>query len=101
MVSKMACLTTCGHQLCSMVRDMSMEVRVEAFVALGKTQTVSLKNLLQSLSKKVLGSMKEKRSVCQSTGPIELSASSVAGALVHGFEDEYYEVNLWTSFVRE
>ncbi|KAF8006060.1 hypothetical protein BT93_K0375 [Corymbia citriodora subsp. variegata] len=79
-------------QLCSMVRDMSMEVRVEAFVALGKTETVSLKNLLQSLSKKVLGSMKENRSVCQSTGPVELSASSVAGALVHGFEDEYYEV---------
>lgn len=79
-------------QLCSMVRDMSMEVRVEAFDALGKTQTVSLKNLLQSLSKKVLGSMKENRSVGQSTGPVELSASSVAGALVHGFEDEYYEV---------
>lgn len=83
---------SCGHQLCSMVRDMSTEVRIEVFDALGKTETVSLTNLLQSLSKKVLGSMKENRSLSQSTGPNELSSSSVAGALVHGFEDEFYEV---------
>ncbi|XP_038702284.1 protein SIEL isoform X2 [Tripterygium wilfordii] len=41
-------------QLCSMVRDMSMEVRVEAFKALGRIGIVSDDLLLQTLSKKEL-----------------------------------------------
>ncbi|KAJ0089195.1 hypothetical protein Patl1_31443 [Pistacia atlantica] len=53
--------------LSSMARDMSMEVRVEAFDALGKVAVVSEDILLQR-------------------------SSGAAGAFVHGLEDEFYEV---------
>ncbi|KAL5740300.1 hypothetical protein ACOSQ2_029480 [Xanthoceras sorbifolium] len=80
-------------QLCSMVRDMSMEVRVEAFDALGKIGLVSEDILLQTLSKKVLGVIKEKKSRSQCTEEcFEISASAAAGAFLHGLEDEFYEV---------
>ncbi|KAJ4964181.1 hypothetical protein NE237_024120 [Protea cynaroides] len=80
-------------QLCSMVRDMSMEVRNEAFVALGKVRLVAEDLLLQSLSKKVLGITKEKKIVGQSsTKEYELPVSGAAGVFVHGLEDEFYKV---------
>ncbi|KAG7965208.1 hypothetical protein I3843_09G212000 [Carya illinoinensis] len=80
-------------KLCSMGRDMSMEVRVEAFDALGKIEIVSVDILLQTLSKRVLGTTKEMGSFGQCpAAEVERSASSVAGVLVHGLEDEFYEV---------
>lgn len=75
-----------------MARDMSVEVRIEAFNALEKMEVVSSDLLLQSLSKRVLNVMKENKAFGQSTGQIKHSASNVAGALVHGLEDEFYEV---------
>ncbi|VVA14332.1 PREDICTED: integrator complex subunit 4 [Prunus dulcis] len=80
-------------KLCSTVRDMSMEVRVEAFCALGKIEMVSEEILLQTLSKKVLVTMKGKKSLAQcSDEQLETSGSSVAGAFMHGLEDEFHEV---------
>ncbi|KAI3966474.1 hypothetical protein MKW92_034964 [Papaver armeniacum] len=80
-------------QLCSMVRDMSMEVRNEAFVSLGKMKMVSEDILLQTLSKKVLGNLKERKFPGKSnTKILDLPASNAAGAFVHGLEDEFYEV---------
>ncbi|KAI3967639.1 hypothetical protein MKW92_040372 [Papaver armeniacum] len=80
-------------QLCSMVRDMSMEVWNEAFVSLGKMKMVSEDILLQTLSKKVLGNLKERKFPGKSnTKILDLPASNAAGAFVHGLEDEFYEV---------
>ncbi|XP_062002524.1 protein SIEL [Rosa rugosa] len=80
-------------KICSMVRDMSMEVRIEAFYALGKIGMVSEDILLQTLSKKVLVATKEKKSLAQcSDEQLEVSGSSVAGAFMHGLEDEFHEV---------
>ncbi|KAI3839356.1 hypothetical protein MKX03_005872 [Papaver bracteatum] len=82
-------------QLCSMVRDMSMEVRNEAFISLGKVKKVSEDILLQTLSKKVLGNLKERNFPGKSsnmTKNLDLPASNAAGAFVHGLEDEFYEV---------
>eukprot|EP00257_Ricinus_communis_P027044 XP_025014458.1 protein SIEL isoform X4 [Ricinus communis] len=76
-------------QLCSMVRDMSMGVRVGAFSALGKIQIVSEDILLQTLSKKVLPIIKEKKS--QIAERFQSLAASAAGAFMHGLEDEFYE----------
>jgi integrator complex subunit 4 len=81
-----------------MGRDMSMEVRVEAFDALGKIQMVSEHILLQTLSKRVLGITKEMRSLGQCPAEqFEILASSMAGVLVHGLEDEFYEVTFVAS----
>ncbi|XLU54139.1 hypothetical protein S245_048787, partial [Arachis hypogaea] len=72
--------------LCSVVRDMNMKVRVEVFNGLGKMEIVSKELLMQSLSKRVLV-------LDQSpTEQFVLLASNVAGALVHGVEDEFFEV---------
>ncbi|KAI3865321.1 hypothetical protein MKX03_037299 [Papaver bracteatum] len=80
-------------QLCSMVRDMSMEVRNEAFFSLGKMKMVSEDILLQTLSKKVLGNLKERKFPGKKNAKIlDLPASNTAGAFVHGLEDEFYEV---------
>ncbi|XP_065871772.1 protein SIEL isoform X1 [Euphorbia lathyris] len=80
-------------QLCSMVRDMSLMVRVEAFNSLGKIKMVSEDILLQTLSKKVLSIMKEKKPYhLHIAKRVEILASNAAGAFVHGLEDEYYEV---------
>ncbi|KAI3682823.1 hypothetical protein L1987_83111 [Smallanthus sonchifolius] len=76
-------------QLCSMVRDMSMNVRVEAFNALGKAETASQYLLMQTLSKRVL---EENKISGQLSGKhFRLQALSVAGAFLHGLEDEFYE----------
>lgn len=64
-------------QLCSIVRDMSVKVRLQVFDAIGKITMASENILLQTLSKKVL---------------IKTQTSDVAGAFVHGMEDEFYEV---------
>lgn len=70
-----------------------MKVRVEAFNCLGKIEILSEDFLLQSLSKRVLGNGKKKETLGQSTSEqFMMLATSVAGALVHGLEDEFFEV---------
>lgn len=94
-------------RLCSMVRDMSMEVRVAAFDALGKIGVVSEDILLQTLSKRVLGITKEKKPLGQCSAKrkslgqyipkhFDIQACVAAGAFVHGLEDEFYEVR-WSA----
>ncbi|KAK3032868.1 hypothetical protein RJ639_037045, partial [Escallonia herrerae] len=79
--------------ICSMVRDMSVEVRVESFYALGKIRMVSEDILLQTLSKKVLPINKEKRFPGQFTAKqFGIPASAFSGAFIHGLEDEFHEV---------
>ncbi|KAI4356079.1 hypothetical protein L6164_000129 [Bauhinia variegata] len=81
------------HSLCSMARDMSMKVRVEAFDALGKIEIVSEEFLLQSLSKRIIGLAKQKEFLDQiPSEQFPMLATSIAGALVHGLEDEFFEV---------
>lgn len=80
-------------QLCWMARDMSLKVRLEAFIALGKVRLVSEGVLVQSLSKKILenkigGSSVSEYIIKESKCPL----SSAAGAFVHGIEDEFHEV---------
>ncbi|XP_057953512.1 protein SIEL [Malania oleifera] len=79
-------------QVCSMVRDMSMKVRVEAFDALGRIGMVSEDILLQTLSKKVLGIIKEKKYFDHYSKELQAQTSGFAGVFVHGLEDEFYEV---------
>ncbi|KAG9459491.1 hypothetical protein H6P81_003999 [Aristolochia fimbriata] len=80
-------------RLCSTGKDMNVEVRVEAFSALGGIQLVSEAVLLQTLSKKVLGSRHERELLTQCSQNVHLSlVSSAAGAFIHGLEDEFYEV---------
>ncbi|KAL5550721.1 hypothetical protein UlMin_000897 [Ulmus minor] len=79
-------------KLCSMARDMSMEVRVEAFNALGNIEMVSEDILLQTLSKRVLGIAKANKPLGQRVGEqFGALALNAAGALVHGLEDEFFE----------
>ncbi|KAM0051739.1 putative armadillo-like helical protein [Helianthus debilis subsp. tardiflorus] len=77
-------------QLCSVVRDMSMNVRVEAFNALGKAGMVSQYLLMQTLSKKVLDEVKFPGQL--SGKHFRSRALSAAGAFLHGLEDEFYQV---------
>ncbi|XP_028111999.1 LOW QUALITY PROTEIN: protein SIEL-like [Camellia sinensis] len=80
-------------QLCSMVRDMNVKVRVEAFDALGEIGMVSEDILLQTLSKKVHSGIKGKTYPGLCSGkPFDIPASSAAGAILHGLEDEFCEV---------
>lgn len=65
-------------ELCSMVRDMSVDVRIQAFNALGKVGMASEYILSKTLSKKP----EDKN----------LPTSSAQGAFVHGLEDEFLEV---------
>lgn len=76
-----------------MARDMSMKVRVEVFNSLRKMEMISEDLLLQSLSKRVSrpGKQKETLGECTSEQFVML-ATSVAGVLVHGLEDEFFEV---------
>ncbi|KAK9057864.1 hypothetical protein SSX86_022703 [Deinandra increscens subsp. villosa] len=77
-------------QLCSVVRDMSMNVRVGAFNALGKAEMASQYLLMQTLSKKVL---EENKFLGEISGKhLGSRALSAAGAFLHGLEDEFYEV---------
>lgn len=80
-------------QLCLMVRDMSVNVRIEAFNALGRVGMASNSILMQTLSKKVLPDLEEKKFPGQLSGKhFNLPASSAARAFIHGLEDEFYEV---------
>ncbi|KAF3448891.1 hypothetical protein FNV43_RR09607 [Rhamnella rubrinervis] len=83
--TKVYCSNEVFVKLCSMTRDMSMEVRVEVFNSLGKIEMVSEDILLQTMSKKVLGISKGKLQ-------FEELASSAAGTFVHGLEDEFHEL---------
>ena len=73
-----------------MARDMSLKVRTEAFIALGKVRLVSEDVLVQSLSKKIQGSKNGGGSLIVKESKFPLS--SAAGAFVHGIEDEFHEV---------
>lgn len=81
-------------QLCSMARDMSKKVRIEAFDALGNVKEVSESALLQSLSKKVLGNRSGSKIVSKCEKETKLSFSRAAGTFIHGIEDEHHEVNI-------
>ncbi|XP_019262018.1 PREDICTED: protein SIEL-like isoform X2 [Nicotiana attenuata] len=80
-------------QLCSMVRDMSVKVRIEVFSALGKIEIVSEYILLQTLSKKASSATKEMNFPGQYAEKIfRIPASSASFAFLHGLEDEFSEV---------
>ncbi|KAL0347523.1 UNVERIFIED_CONTAM: protein SIEL [Sesamum calycinum] len=80
-------------QLCLMVRDTDAEIRVAAFNALGKIQTVSEDILQQTLSKKALAATKEKKYPGQYTAKLfNIPATAAAFTFVHGLEDEFYQV---------
>lgn len=75
-----------------MARDMSVKVRIEAFLALGKVQLVAENVLLQSLSKKVLGNRSGSKTITKCSVNESKFSLSAAGAFMHGIEDEFYEV---------
>ncbi|XP_055817563.1 protein SIEL [Solanum dulcamara] len=82
-------------QLCSMVRDMSVKVRVEVFNALGKieTETVSEYILVQTLSKKASSTTKEMKFPRQFSETLfRIPAESAILVFLHGLEDEFDEV---------
>ncbi|XP_042045821.1 protein SIEL-like isoform X1 [Salvia splendens] len=80
-------------QLCVMVRDMDVEIRVSAFDALGKIPTVSENILLQTLSKKPLLSTKEKIYPGQYTEKLSnIPATAAAFAFLHGLGDDFFQV---------
>ncbi|MCD7451511.1 hypothetical protein HAX54_012396 [Datura stramonium] len=80
-------------QLCSMVRDMSVKVRVEVFNALGKIETVSEYILLQTLSKKASAATKKMNFPGQySDKKFRIPATSASLAFLYGLEDEFNEV---------
>lgn len=74
-----------------MARDMCVEVRYEAFIALGRVRLVQENVLLQSLSKKILRA-KSGSHVESSVNGTKISLQSAAGIFVHGIEDEFYKV---------
>lgn len=70
-----------------------MNVRVNAFNGMKKLEIVSEDFLLQSVSKRVLSIFKGKKSLVQCPAErSEMLALDVAGAFVHGVEDEFYQV---------
>ncbi|XP_051130333.1 protein SIEL [Andrographis paniculata] len=80
-------------QLCIMVRDTDMEIRVAAFEALGTIQNVSEDILLQTLSKKPLAATKDKNYRGQYTAKLfKIPATAAAFSFIHGLEDEFYQV---------
>ncbi|KAM3266125.1 protein SIEL [Capsicum annuum] len=81
-------------QLCSMARDMSVKVRIEAFTALGKIETVSENILLQTVSKKASPATEEMIFPGQYSKKylFRIPAKSAILAFIHGLEDELYEV---------
>lgn len=80
-------------QLCLMVRDTDLEIRVAAFSALAKVRTVSEDILLQTISKKALVGIKGKKFPGQYTAKLfNIPASAAAFTFVHGLEDEFYQV---------
>ncbi|KAL7095209.1 hypothetical protein ACP275_10G010000 [Erythranthe tilingii] len=80
-------------QLCLMVRDRDMEIRVAAFSALGKIRTVSEDILMLTLAKKALSGTNEKTFPGQYTAKLfKLPATAAVFAFVNGLEDEFYQV---------
>ncbi|KAL8140738.1 hypothetical protein V2J09_006759 [Rumex salicifolius] len=80
-------------QLCSMVRDMSVAVRLETFYAIGRIKVISDNILLLTLSKRIQGAMIVNKFFGLSSGKqYELPTSTVAGVFLHGLEDEFSEV---------
>ncbi|GKA83637.1 protein SIEL [Tanacetum coccineum] len=77
-------------KLCSMVRDMSLNVRINAFNALGNIGVVSDCILLQTLSKRIDKEFPCRLSVKHFNLPIS------TGAFVHGLKDEFCEVPILT-----
>ena len=77
-----------------------MEVRFNAFVAIKRLEIVSEDLLLQSMSKRVLSIFKGKKSLVQCyTEQLEMLALDVAGAFVHGVEDEFHQVTCVVIYV--
>ncbi|CAN4125951.1 unnamed protein product [Withania somnifera] len=80
-------------QLCSIVRDMSVEVRVEVFNALGKIGTVSECVLLLTLSKKASSETVDMNFPGHySENLFRIPAECAILAFVHGVEDGFSEV---------
>jgi integrator complex subunit 4 len=96
-----------------MVTDMNMKVREEVFRVLGEATWVGESVLLQTLTKKVTGTMSKEKDIPASVsivtpdGDTDISKfeeganlldASAAGAFVHGLEDEYLEVHTYELF---
>ncbi|KAL3633347.1 hypothetical protein CASFOL_000597 [Castilleja foliolosa] len=82
-------------QICLMVRDTDMKIRVAAFNALGKIHCVSEDILLQTFSKKALLATKEKTYLGQYTAKLfKIPATTAAFTFIHGLEDEFHEVKI-------
>ncbi|KAL8039033.1 hypothetical protein ABFX02_10G009000 [Erythranthe guttata] len=80
-------------QLCLMVRDREMEIRVAAFSALGNIRTVSEDILMLTLAKKALSGTNEKTFPGQYTAKLfKLPATAAVFTFVNGLEDEFYQV---------
>ncbi|XP_060213617.1 protein SIEL isoform X2 [Lycium barbarum] len=80
-------------QLCSVVRDMSVEVRVEVFNALGKIEIVSEYILLQMLYKKASSATNKMDFPGQYSEKLfRIPATSASFAFLHGLEDDFVEV---------
>ncbi|CAN0081246.1 integrator complex subunit 4 isoform X2 [Lampetra fluviatilis] len=107
-------------KVCQVVSDGSLLVRVQAAKMLGTMQNVSEKFLEQTLDKKLMSDLRRKRSAHErsrelftsgefssgrkwaddapreelSTDAVSLINQGACGALVHGLEDELYEVRM-------
>jgi len=105
-------------KICNMMNDISMRVRAEAASLLGSLHDVSPHFLQQTLDKKLMSNMRQKRTLhsrqreCYETGEwstgqrwaddapkedvdpesMSLISSGACGAFVHGLEDEFLEV---------
>ncbi|CAF2102582.1 protein SIEL-like [Brassica napus] len=90
--SRRECSDAVFLQLCSVVRDMSVDVRVEVFKAFGVIGTASESILLQTLSKKVLRAAGKGKKPQNHLLNESADAAAAAGVFIHGFEDEFYEV---------
>jgi len=86
---------------------MNMKVRLEAFHALGRMKSIEERVLLQTLTKKVCGTVSKENDNLSNVSGIasesdtdlvkfeegaNLLHASAAGAFVHGLEDEFSEV---------
>lgn len=96
-----------------MVTDMNMKVREEVFRVLGEATGVGESVLLQTLTKKVSGTISKEKdipasvSIATPDGDTDISKfeeganlldASAAGAFVHGLEDEFLEVHIHELF---
>ncbi|KAJ0234006.1 Protein SIEL [Hirschfeldia incana] len=90
--SRRECSDAVFLKLCSVVRDMSVDVRVEVFKAFGVIGSLSESIILQTLSKKVLKSSGKGKKPLDRLSNESADAAAAAGVFIHGFEDEFYEV---------